>query len=174
VLVHAAGLFPARLALDSDEELFDRVLRVNSGSALAAAVTFSRACRDTGRPGTVVMVSSGAADHARTGTTVYAASKAALNAIVRGLALETAPHRVRVNAVAPGFVDVDSTLNPIPENYRDAVAAANPRGRVATPADIAPTIVWLASDAADWVTGQVVHADGGAGRSASDASCLAG
>ncbi|MFB4288518.1 SDR family NAD(P)-dependent oxidoreductase [Nonomuraea sp. ATR24] len=160
-LLHVAGLFPARRALESTEELFDRVMAVNTRSALMAATTLAGLC--AGRPAAVVFTSSGGAGRPRPGTTVYAASKAALEAVTRGLALELGPLGVRVNAVAPGFVDVGSALNPVPAAYVEAVAAGSPAGRVAGPGDIVPSLLWLCSGESAWVNGHVLAADGGAG-----------
>ncbi|WP_019547915.1 SDR family NAD(P)-dependent oxidoreductase [Streptomyces sulphureus] len=160
-LVHCAGLYPAHHALDTSEDVFDRLLAVNARSALMAGAEFARLCAADGRSGSMVFVSSGAARRARPGTTAYAASKAALEAVVRGLALETAPLGVRCNAVAPGFVDVRSTLSPVPREYVEAVSAASPQGRVARAGDIVPAITWLLSEDAAWITGQSIPVDGG-------------
>lgn len=126
-LVHAAGLYPAAPVSDGDEELFDRVLTVNARSAFAAGAQFVRRCVAAGRPGAMVFVSSGAATRARPGTAVYAASKAALDALVRAFALEHGRDRIRCNAVAPGFVDVGSQVNPVPRSYVEGVEAASER-----------------------------------------------
>lgn len=163
VVVHAAGLYPAQAADDTTEELFNQVLTVNTRSALLATVTLGRLCRAAGRGAAVVFVSSGAGQRPRPGTTIYAASKAALDSVTRSLALELGGDGIRVNAVAPGLVDVGSTLNPLPRHYVEAVADNTPLGRGATPDDIAPTVLWLSHPASGWVTGQVVAADGGAG-----------
>ncbi|MBB6555617.1 SDR family NAD(P)-dependent oxidoreductase [Nonomuraea rubra] len=162
-LLHVAGLFPARRALETTEELFDTVMAVNTRSALMAATALADLCVRHRRPATVVLTSTGGALRPRPGTTVYAASKAALEAVTRGLALELGPLGVRVNAVAPGFVDVGSPLNPVPAAYVEAVRAASPAGRVATPADIVPSLLWLCSPDSAWVNGHVLAADGGAG-----------
>lgn len=162
VLAHVAGLYPAQPAVATTEELFDRVLAVNARSALSATTKLAELCAAAERPATAVFTSSGAAHRPRPGTVAYSASKAALEAITRGLALELAASKVRVNAVAPGFVDVGSTLNPVPREYVDAVGAAVPMGRVATPADIVPNLLWLSHPSSGWVTGQVLVADGGA------------
>lgn len=161
-LVHAAGLFPAHLALDANEALFDDVMAVNARSFLMATTTLARLAIDARRPLGVVAISSGAGRSARPGTVTYAASKAAVDAIVRGLALELNPDRIRVNAVAPGFVDVGSGTNPVPEEYRRELTAASPRGRLAVAADIVPAILWLLGPHSDWVTGQSLAIDGGA------------
>lgn len=161
-LVYAAGLFPAVAATETSEDLFDELMTVNARSALIAAATLTRLCVAEQRPASVVVVSSGAAARPQPGTIAYAASKAALEAIVRGLALEAGPHGIRVNAVAPGFIDVGSTINPIPRDYVDVLAATSPQRRVATTDDIVPSIIWLLSDASQWVNGQSVTVDGGA------------
>ncbi|MQA03179.1 MAG: SDR family oxidoreductase [Streptosporangiales bacterium] len=162
VLAHVAGLYPAQPALATTEELFDTVLAVNARSALAATTKLAELCAAAGRAATVVFTSSGAAHRPRPGTVAYSASKAALEAITRGLALELAESNVRVNAVAPGFVDVGSTLNPMPREYVDAVGAAVPMGRVGKAADIVPNLMWLSHPSSSWVTGQVLVVDGGA------------
>ncbi|MFB4283091.1 SDR family NAD(P)-dependent oxidoreductase [Nonomuraea sp. MTCD27] len=162
-LLHVAGLFPARRALETTEELFDAVMAVNTRSALMAATALADLCVRHARPATVVFTSTGGALRPRPGTTVYAASKAALEAVTRGLALELGPLGVRVNAVAPGFVDVGSALNPVPDDYVEALREAAPAGRVGTPEDIVPSLLWLCSPASAWVNGHVLAADGGAG-----------
>ncbi|MCL3816960.1 SDR family NAD(P)-dependent oxidoreductase [Aeromicrobium wangtongii] len=161
-LVHAAGLFPAAVALETSEEMFDRLMAVNARSAMIASATVARLSIADGRPASIVVVSSGAALRPQVGTMAYAASKAALQAIVRGLALETGPSGIRVNAVAPGFFDVGSRINPVPDEYVSALAASAPQRRVATPEDIVPSIMWLLSDASHWMNGQALTVDGGA------------
>lgn len=161
-LVHAAGLFPAAAALETSEELFDQLMAVNARSALIAAATVARLAIAAQRPASIVVVSSGAALRPQLGTVAYAASKAALQAVVRGLALETGPSGIRVNAVAPGFIDVGSNINPVPDEYVSALAASAPQRRVATPEDIVPSIMWLLSDASQWMNGQALTVDGGA------------
>lgn len=161
-LVHAAGLYPAVPAVDTSEKLFDDLLAVNARSALVAVSTLATLCIGAGRGASVVVVSSVAAKRPQYGTIAYSASKAALEAIVRGLALEVGPRGIRVNAVAPGFVDVGSTINPIPHEYIAALTAMAPSKRVGTPADIAPAILWLLSEGAHWVNGQTLAVDGGA------------
>ncbi|WP_065968422.1 SDR family NAD(P)-dependent oxidoreductase [Streptomyces sparsogenes] len=160
-LVHCAGLYPAHRVVDTTEEIFDRVMNVNTRSALISGAEYARLCGSHRRSGSMVFVSSGAARRARPGTTAYAASKAALEAVVRGLALETAALGLRCNAVAPGFVDVGSELSPVPPAYIEQMAAASPQGRVAQAADIVPVIAWLLGDEAAWVNGQSIPVDGG-------------
>lgn len=162
-LVHAAGIFPAAPVAETDEELFDRIMAVNVRSALSAGAQFVRECRSAGRSGSMVFVSSGAAMRARAGTAVYAASKAALDALVRGFALEHGREGIRCCAVAPGFVDVRSDINPVPQSYVDDVRSASLRGRIGRPTDVAAVVSWLLSADADWVNGRTVPVDGGDG-----------
>ena len=91
----------------------------------------------------------------------YSAAKAGIIGLTRATAKELVEVGIRVNAVAPGFVDVDSPVNPVTETYRDAVSR-NPLGRPGVPGEIAAAVLWLASDAAAFTTGAVLRVDGGA------------
>lgn len=159
VLVNAAGVYPATPLLDMTAELWDRVQDINVRAPLLATVAFARRCAAAGQAGCVVNITSGAALRARPGAAHYCSSKAALEMATRACALELGP-RVRVNAVSPGFIGVDSDVNPVTEEY-SRVVSANPMGRPGTPGDIAQAVLWLADDHASWVTGAVLRVDGG-------------
>lgn len=161
-VVHAAGLYPAAQLLAPDPPPFDAVLAVNTRSFLEVSRCAARLARDADTPLAIVALSSTAAQFPRPGTGVYAASKAALNALVRAIALEGAPSGIRCNAVAPGYVAVGSALNPVTPEYEATLRAGAPSGRLAVADDIAPLVLWLLSAEAAWVTGQTVVADGGA------------
>jgi glucose 1-dehydrogenase/3-oxoacyl-[acyl-carrier protein] reductase len=90
----------------------------------------------------------------------YAATKGAINAFTRALAVDLAPDAIRVNAVAPGVIEVPRYLDR-PGYDRDAYGPAIPAGRIGTPADIAPTVAFLASPESGFTTGQVLYVDGG-------------
>lgn len=155
-LVNNASAFyptPAGSATPAQwEELFDVNARAPFFLAQAAAPHL-RAAR-----GAIVNIADIYADKPRGDLAVYAASKAALLAVSRGLAVSLAP-AVRVNAVSPGAIlwpdggiDTDMQAN---------LLAQTPLGRVGDPSDIAGTVAWLLGDAAAYVTGQVIHVDGG-------------
>ncbi|MFI7612165.1 SDR family NAD(P)-dependent oxidoreductase [Nonomuraea terrae] len=161
VVVNAAGIYPATPFLEMTAAQWDRVQHVNVRAPMLVTAAFGRACATEGRSGAVVNIASGAALRARPGAAHYCASKAALEMLTKAAAVELGPLGVRVNAVSPGFVTVDSPANPVTEEYAAAVSA-NPLGRRGLPADVAGAVRWLAGEEAGWVTGTVLRVDGGA------------
>ena len=81
--------------------------------------------------------------------------------LTRTFALELAEHRIRVNAVSPGYVEVGSEVNPLSEAYKQAIIGGIPLGRAGAPDDVARSVLFLCSDAAEWVTGASYRVDGG-------------
>ncbi|GAA2264662.1 hypothetical protein GCM10010145_44050 [Streptomyces ruber] len=165
VLVNAAGIYPSLDMADVTAAAWDRVLALNTRAPVLATAALARLATAAGRPASVVNISSGAALRARPGGGPYAASKAALEMATRAAALEFGPLGIRVNAVSPGFVAVDSDCNPVSDTYAAAVSV-NPLGRPGTPADIARAVLWIAGPEASWVTGEVLRVDGGSGTGA--------
>lgn len=157
VLVNAAGLYPATAFSAMDAAAWDLVQNVN----VRAPMLLTRAVAEAGRPGAVVNISSSAATRARPGAAHYCTSKAAVEMLTKACAVELATQGIRVNAVAPGYVEVASPVNPVTPEYARAVSA-NLVGRAAAPEEIAAAVVWLASADNAFVTGSVVRIDGGA------------
>jgi len=160
-LVNAAALYPAMPFLDMEAWLWDRVQAVNVRAPMLLIRAFARRVIHAGRSGSVVNISSGAALRARPGAAHYCTSKAAMEMLTKAAAVELGSAGVRVNAVSPGFVSVQSVANPITEDYATAVSV-NPLGRRGEPNDIAAAVRWLVSDEASWITGAVLRVDGGA------------
>ena len=160
VWVNSAGVYPATPFLDLNAQTWDAVQNLNVRAPLLATVALARKSSDAGRGAVIVNISSGAALRARPGAAPYSTSKAALDMVTKASALELGPLGIRVNAVAPGFVTVDSDANPVTEEYAAAVSP-NPLGRRGRPDDIARAVLWLANDEAEWVTGEVLRVDGG-------------
>ncbi len=166
-LVNAAGIYPARPFLELDARVWDRVQAVNVRAPMLATRAFAELAVGAGRTGSVVNISSGAALRARPGAAHYSTSKAALEMLTKAAAVELGEAGIRVNAVSPGFVTVDSAANPVTEEYAAAVSV-NPLGRRGRPADIAAAVAWLVSPAAEWVTGSILRVDGGASAGTTD------
>lgn len=160
VLVNGAGLYPSTPLLELDAAVWDAVLDVNVRAAVLATVALGRLATTAARPANVVNITSGAAVRARAGAAPYSTSKAALEQFTRAAALELGPSGIRVNSVSPGFVGVESPVNPYLPEYR-AAADRNPLGTVGTPEDIGQAVLWITSDLAGWVTGTTLRVDGG-------------
>lgn len=165
VLVNSAGVYPAVPLLDITAEIWDAVQTINVRAPQLLTVEFAnRICHlaeelPIGYP-SIVNISSGAALRARPGAAPYTTSKAAVEMVTRASALELGPLGIRVNAVAPGFVEVDSEINRLSDDYVEKVSA-NPLGRKGRPDDIARAVLWLASPEAEWITGEILRVDGG-------------
>ncbi len=160
ILVNAAGVYPSLDMADVDAMAWDRLFAVNLRAPVLATAAFARLAIRHGRPGAVVNISSGSALRARPGGGPYASSKAALEMATRAAALELGARGIRVNAVSPGFIPVDSDCNPVSAQYAEAIGT-NPLGRPGTPQDIARAVRWLTGPDASWITGEVVRVDGG-------------
>jgi NAD(P)-dependent dehydrogenase (short-subunit alcohol dehydrogenase family) len=165
-LVHVAGgMWPPQWAglMDMDPEVFDTVVELNLRTMMLTSTAVARRLRALGRPGSVVALASVAGLSAMPFGAPYSASKAALMSLVRTAALEWGPLGIRVNAVAPGTVRTPKSLhgNPNPPPDSPAELAAVPLGRRGHADDIAGAVLFLLSDLAKWITGQVLAVDGG-------------
>jgi 3-oxoacyl-[acyl-carrier protein] reductase len=160
VLMNNAGVFPRAAFLELDEREWDHVLGVNLKGSFLTAQAVARALVTAGRPGAIVNLASSAVRGDPRGVH-YSASKAGVVGLTRAMALALAPHRVRVNAIAPGLTDTAQPRHGNTEAELAARARDIPLGRMAQPEEIARVAVFLASDDAVYITGEVVHANGG-------------
>lgn len=162
ILVNNAGSLVQRARLaEFTEDLFDRVMNLNVKSAWFIAQRVAPAMIEKGG-GTIINVSSIAARNGGgPGATIYAAAKAAVSAITKGLAKELAPKGVRVNAVSPGTVDNYFHEQFSTRQILDAVVAATPAGKLGTNEEVADTIVFLCSEGSRYIYGQTIEVNGG-------------
>ncbi|GAA1790530.1 glucose 1-dehydrogenase [Pseudarthrobacter sulfonivorans] len=160
VLVNSAGIYPSAPMLELTAARWDDVQNINVRAPMLASVALAHRTIAEGRPAAIVNISSTVILRTRPGAAAYSASKSAVEMLTRSAALELGEYGIRVNAVAPGFVAVDSPINPVTDEYSAAVSM-NPLGHPGTPDDIAAAIVWLAGPEASWVTGSVLRVDGG-------------
>lgn len=141
-------------------EDFQRLLDVNLRGTYFLVQSACRHMRASGRGGKILLMSSNIGVQPHPGLSSYGMTKAAVNMMARTLALELAPHRITINALAPGATVTERTLKDDPEYERNWQALI-PDGRVADPNEIAGTALFLLSPAADHITGQILVVDGG-------------
>jgi 3-oxoacyl-[acyl-carrier protein] reductase len=148
---------PAPLA-QFDPAQFRRLIEVN---VVGAFNVLAEAARRVADGGTILAITTSMVRHAVPGGGPYTASKAAVESLVRSMAKELAPRKVRVNAVAPGPVDTDLFRAGKTDEMKARSAAMSPFNRIGTPREVAEVVAFLASDKASWVQGQVVQPNGG-------------
>ena len=161
ILVNNAGVYEFAPLESITPEHFHKQYDLN---VLGLILATQQAVKHFGAAGgSVVNVSSVAADLAPPTASVYSGTKAAVNAITRSLAQELGPRKVRVNAVNPGMVETEGTHSAgiTESDFRKATEAQTPLGRIGQPQDIAPAVVFLASDDAAWITGETLYISGG-------------
>ena len=161
VLVNNAGVFPRVPFLEMTESDWDYVLDVNLKGSCFCAQSVAKAMVSAGRPGVIINLTSGAAFRSSPRGVHYVASKGGVLSMTRAMALELAPYRIRVNAIAPGLTDTAQPRYGSSEAELADMARAIPLGRMARPEDIARAAIFLASDSAGFVTGQTLHVNGG-------------
>jgi 3-oxoacyl-[acyl-carrier protein] reductase len=159
VLVNNAGITRDGLLMRMTDEDIDAVIDVNLKGALYWCRAVARPLTKA-RSGCIVNVSSIVGLTGNAGQSNYAAAKAGIFGLTRSLAAEFGGRGVRVNAVAPGYIQTDMTAG-LPEQVKEASLKRIPLGRLGEPADIARAVLFLASDAASYVTGTTLVVDGG-------------
>jgi 3-oxoacyl-[acyl-carrier protein] reductase len=159
VLVNNAGITRDGLLLRTREDDWDAVIATNLKSVFNFCKAAYRPLMKQ-RSGKIINMSSIVGVVGNPGQTNYAASKAGIIGFSKSLAKELGSRGITVNVIAPGYVDTDMTRS-MPDAAKEAMLADVPLGRAATPEDIAASVVFLASSAADYVTGHVLHVDGG-------------
>jgi 3-oxoacyl-[acyl-carrier protein] reductase len=158
VLVNNAGIYPFTPFDKMTEKDWDKVLDVNLKSIFLTSKEVLKSMPSGGR---IINISSIASLVGFEGLVHYCASKGGINGMIRALALELAPKKITVNAVAPGAIDTPGATTAMDEKTRKQTIAAIPLARYGLPEDIANAVLFLASDKSDYITGQLITVDGG-------------
>jgi 3-oxoacyl-[acyl-carrier protein] reductase len=160
ILVNNAGIYPFGGLFDTTGAAWDEIMAVNLKAPFLLTQGFARLMIERGIKGSIVCIGSGAAHVLRTNGLAYCASKRALDWLVKGMALELAPHGIRVNAVEPALA-VGADPARFPAGYVETLASRIPLGRMAGDHEAADAVLFLCSDAAAFVTGTSLSVDGG-------------
>lgn len=162
VLVNNAGVSRPALLVETTRAQYDAVMDVNVRGAYFVAQAVARGLIAAGRPGSIVNMSSQMGHVGGPKRTVYCASKFAMEGMTKAMALELAPHGIRVNTVCPTFIETDLTRASLADaDFRAWVLSKIKLGRVGTPEDLMGPVLFLAGDASALVTGASLLVDGG-------------
>ena len=161
IVVNNAGIAVTKPLLDHTEDDWLRVIDVNLNGAWRVAQTAARHMVAHGRGGSIVNVASILGVRVAAQVPSYAASKAALIQLTKAMALELARHRIRVNALAPGYVETGMNRDFFASDAGQALIKRIPQRRIGTPEELDGALLLLASDAGSYITGSVLAVDGG-------------
>ena len=162
ILINNAGVYDFKPLEEVTEDHFHRQYDLNVLGLILATQAAAKQFGPEG--GSVVNIGSVAGIVAPPGTSVYSSTKAAVDAVTKSLAKELGPRKIRVNSINPGMIDTEGYRSAgIHESeFRKQVEASTPLGRIGQPDDIGPAAVFLASDDARWITGELLYISGGA------------
>ena len=162
ILVNNAGVETLVPLLDLEESEWDRIIDINLKGAFLCAQIAARAMVSARTPGAIVNIASINAKVALAGQAHYTSSKGGLIMLTKAMALDLAPHGIRVNAIGPGVIETRMTERSLSDPQRRAMLLSKvPLGRVGQPRDVANAALFLASDEASYITGTTLYVDGG-------------
>lgn len=160
IVINNAGVYPHQYFRDMTLENWMNVISLNLTAPFLLTRDLSQLMIQEGVAGCIVNITSGASNTTRPGSGHYSTSKAGLTMLTRAFALELAPHRIRVNAVSPGFTP-GSEVSHLNDEYVTMMTRTIPLGRVSGPHDSSEAVMFLCSDAASYITGTTLTVDGG-------------
>lgn len=159
ILVNNAALSRDGLIVRAGENQWDEMIGTNLKGVFNCCRAVVREMMKS-RGGRIINITSIVADAGNPGQSIYSASKAGVLGFTRSLARELGPRNITVNAVSPGFIETDMTAS-LPEESRKKIFAGIPLGRPGNPEDVAAAVAFLASEEASYITGQIIHVNGG-------------
>jgi 3-oxoacyl-[acyl-carrier protein] reductase len=160
VVVNNAGIYPFGGLFDTPVEMLDRIMHVNLRAPFLITRALAEAMIAAGKKGAFIFIGSGAGQMLRTNGLAYCTSKRGLEWLMKGIALELAPHGIRANLVAPGLA-LGSAETEFPAGYAEAMARRVPLGRNIEPGELGAAVMFLASERAAYITGTSLSVDGG-------------
>lgn len=164
ILMNCIGITSTTSFFDISMEEWDEIMDVNLKSVILSCQIFSKQMIQQGEGGSIINISSVSSDPPLSKVMAYSASKAAVNNVTKFLARELAPHRIRVNAIIPGFFLAEMNRNILSEERIQSILQHTPMGRFGDPSELQGTAVWLAAEqASGFVTGSLIRVDGGFG-----------
>lgn len=162
ILVNAPGVNSSTPFFDIGLDEWHLLIDANLTSVFIACQVFGRAMVERGAGGSIINFSSASSGPPLSRVLTYSVAKAGLNNLTQYVARELAPHRIRVNAIAPGFFPAEQNRRLLSKDRLRAIVGHTPAGRLGTPDELVGTVVWLASErASGFVTGAIVRVDGG-------------
>ena len=164
ILLNAAGINSGTPFFEIGEAEWERILNVNLRSVFLACQVFGKQMVDAGNGGSIINISSASSDPPLSKVFTYSITKSGVNQITKFLAREWAPHRVRVNAILPGFFVAEQNRALLSEERVSSILSHTPMRRFGDPAELVGAALYLASErAASFVTGTILRVDGGFG-----------
>lgn len=162
IMVANAGIFRAEPFLETKDDTWDRTMAVNSKGVFLSCQEAARQMVQSGRGGKIITIASVYAEITGPGAAAYTASKGAVRMLTHTMALELAPHKINVNAIAPGAIETPMLRQAAPdEASQRQFLQLIPWGRLGQPVDIANAALFLASDESGYITGETLFVDGG-------------
>jgi len=162
ILVNAPGVNSTTPFFEIQDEEWHRILDTNLKSMFLACQIFGAHMAERGQGGSIINISSISSGPPLSKVFTYGISKAGVNNLTQWLAREFAPHKIRVNAIIPGFFPAEQNRRILSKERVDAIIGHTPMGRLGEPEELAGTVIWLASDkASGFVTGALIKVDGG-------------